>query len=137
MLRIQKKLTEGFETEVDGKVVKLQMWDTAGQETYRSIINSYYRCTCGTILTYNITNLRSFNNLDRWIYDINQYNNCKHNYSHPIFDKNAVYAQKFISNKNNKNIWFCGAYLGYGFHEDGIKSGLEVAEKIIKSKRPW
>ncbi len=61
----------------------------------------------------------------------------KINYSHPIFDKNAVYAQKFLSNKNNKNIWFCGAYLGYGFHEDGIKSGLEVAEKIIKSKRPW
>ena len=61
----------------------------------------------------------------------------KINYSHPIFDKNAVYAQKFINNQNNKNIWFCGAYLGYGFHEDGIKSGLEVAEKIIKSKRPW
>ena len=60
----------------------------------------------------------------------------KINYSHPVFDKNAVYSQKFI-NKNNKNIWFCGAYLGYGFHEDGIKSGLEIAEKIIKSKRPW
>lgn len=65
-------------------LIKSQLWDTAGQETYRSIINSYYRCTCGTILTYSITNLRSFNNLDRWIYDINQYNNCKHKYTHPI-----------------------------------------------------
>lgn len=57
-------------------------------------------------------------------------------YSHPKFDMKAIKAQKYINN-NSKNIWFCGAYLGYGFHEDGINSGLKVAEEILGLKRPW
>ena len=34
-------------------------------------------------------------------------------------------------------VWFCGAYFGYSFHEDGLQSGLEVAEAIGGVKRPW
>ena len=59
-------------------------------------------------------------------------------YSHPIFDHSAIKGQiglKAIQGKNNT--WFCGAYFGNGFHEDGIKSGLDVAEKITGVKRPW
>lgn len=65
-------------------LVKVHLWDTAGQEKFRSIINSYYRNTCATILTYNITNRTTFINVTNWLKDINQYNNCRHNYKHPI-----------------------------------------------------
>ena len=59
-------------------------------------------------------------------------------YSHPLFTKKTFEAQKQILNlQGKKNTWFCGAYLGYGFHEDGIKSGLKVAENISGLKRPW
>ena len=64
--------------------VKIQLWDTAGQEVYRSIISSYYRNTCGTILTYNITDRKSFENLDMWLNDINKFNCCSHYYKHPV-----------------------------------------------------
>ena len=57
-------------------------------------------------------------------------------YEHPIFNNEAISSQKKI-NQNNKDIWFCGAYMGYGFHEDGIKSGLDIAERITKCQRPW
>jgi len=89
-LKMQYQPTIGIDLNIlrmyiyNNVLIKNQLWDTAGQETYRSIINSYYRNTCGTILTYSVTNLRSFNNLDRWINDINQHNICKHNYTHPI-----------------------------------------------------
>ena len=56
----------------------------SGQEVYRSIINSYYRNTCGVILTYNITDRRSFFSLDNWLNDINKFNCCNHYYKHPI-----------------------------------------------------
>ena len=68
----------------DNISIKSQLWDTAGQETYRSIINSYYRNTCGSILTYSITSRQSFQNLHRWLTDINKFNCCYHDYKHPI-----------------------------------------------------
>ena len=59
-------------------------------------------------------------------------------YEHPIFDFDAINAQKKLDSiQGIKNIWYCGAYFGFGFHEDGIQSGLYVAEKISNLKRPW
>lgn len=66
------------------KFIKIHLWDTAGQEKYRSIVNSYYRNTCGMILTYDITDSKTFNNLEKWLNEVKPYNNCKHHYRHPI-----------------------------------------------------
>ena len=60
------------------------------------------------------------------------------NYDHPVFDAAAIQAQKDIwSIQGHGNIWFAGAWLGYGFHEDGLQSGLAVAEAISDWRRPW
>ena len=56
-------------------------------------------------------------------------------YDHPVYNIKTFETQKkikLIQGKNN--IWYCGAYLGYGFHEDGIKSGLDVVNQILKRK---
>ncbi len=59
-------------------------------------------------------------------------------YEHPIFNCETFEAQKDIKLIQGENkTWFCGAYLGYGFHEDGIKSGLNVAEKMSGMRREW
>ncbi len=55
-------------------------------------------------------------------------------YEHPMYDFNTFGTQKKIQSMQGKdNLWFCGAYLGYGFHEDGIKSGIQVAEKLLNN----
>lgn len=52
-------------------------------------------------------------------------------YAHPIFDKAAVDAQANLPLiQGHRNTWFCGAWTGYGFHEDGLRSGELVAEAI-------
>jgi len=52
-------------------------------------------------------------------------------YSHPVFDQAAVQAQRSLpSMQGVRNTWFAGAWTGYGFHEDGLKSGLEAAAKL-------
>jgi len=52
-------------------------------------------------------------------------------YTHPVFDARAIEAQRRLPNVQGlRNVWFAGAWTGYGFHEDGLKSGLAVATAI-------
>lgn len=53
-------------------------------------------------------------------------------YAHPVFDLAAIKAQADIpALQGQQNTYFCGAWTGYGFHEDGLKSGLAVAEQLL------
>jgi len=54
--------------------IKLEIWDTAGQETFRSITQSYYRNVIGVIVCYDTTNHISFTNVQKWITDIKNIN---------------------------------------------------------------
>jgi uncharacterized protein len=57
---------------------------------------------------------------------------------HPIFNTATLYAQKQLWQlQGQNNTWFCGAYFGAGFHEDGLQAGLAVAEQLGGLKRPW
>lgn len=59
-------------------------------------------------------------------------------YEHPAFDTMAMRAQKKLwSLQGVRNTWFCGSYFGAGFHEDGLQSGLAVAEALAGVRRPW
>ena len=59
-------------------------------------------------------------------------------YEHPIFDEAAIRAQrKLWQLQGQRNTWFCGAYFGSGFHEDGLQAGLAAAEALGGVRRPW
>ncbi|KRT82387.1 ADP ribosylation factor [Oryctes borbonicus] len=60
---------------IDGKQIKLQIWDTAGQEAFRSITRSYYRGAAGALLVYDITRRETFNHLTTWLDDARQHSN--------------------------------------------------------------
>jgi Rab family protein len=53
-----------------GRTVKAQIWDTAGQEKYRSITRAHYRRAVGALLVYDVSNDRSFQNAKKWIEDL-------------------------------------------------------------------
>ena len=53
-------------------------------------------------------------------------------YAHPVFDLGAIRAQGELPQLQGKqNTYFCGAWTGYGFHEDGLKSGMHVARQLL------
>ena len=56
--------------ELDGKKVKLQIWDTAGQERFSPINSIYYRGAYGIIVAYDVSDIDSFNNVQKWVKDI-------------------------------------------------------------------
>lgn len=59
-------------------------------------------------------------------------------FAHPIMDAAAVAAQaKLWSVQGIQRTWYCGAYFGAGFHEDGLQAGLAVAEAVSGARRPW
>ncbi|MBX9632886.1 MAG: FAD-dependent oxidoreductase [Burkholderiales bacterium] len=58
-------------------------------------------------------------------------------YSHPVFDVAAIEAQRRLpALQGGRRTWYCGAWTGYGFHEDGLRSGLAVAN-ALGVKAPW
>lgn len=62
----------------------------------------------------------------------------KETYEHPLFDAAALNAQTQLwSLQGLRRSWFCGAYFGAGFHEDGLQAGLAVAEALGGVRRPW
>jgi predicted NAD/FAD-binding protein len=58
-------------------------------------------------------------------------------YAHPVFDRGAIEAQAALPGiQGRRGLWFCGAWSGYGFHEDGLKAGLAVANSL-GCLAPW
>ena len=69
------KTTVGFEfldysVKINDFKIRLQIWDTCGQETYRSLITSFYNSSALAILVYSIDDEKSFNNLEMWLNEI-------------------------------------------------------------------
>ena len=63
---------------------------------------------------------------------------ARFDYAHPLFDRASLEAKAHIPRiQGVRNTWFAGAYLGYGFHEDGLASGLSAAEAAGGVCRPW
>eukprot|EP01122_Echinamoeba_exundans_P006395 TRINITY_DN1788_c1_g1_i1.p1 TRINITY_DN1788_c1_g1~~TRINITY_DN1788_c1_g1_i1.p1 ORF type:complete len:210 (-),score=60.08 TRINITY_DN1788_c1_g1_i1:126-755(-) len=74
----QHDLTIGVEfgsrtITIDNNQIKLQIWDTAGQEKFRSITRSYYRGAAGALLVYDITRRETFEHLTTWLEDCRKY----------------------------------------------------------------
>ncbi len=61
----------------------------------------------------------------------------EHEFHHPVFDRAALVAQEQLKLMQGRNrTWFCGAYLGHGFHEDGMVSAINIAEQLGTTV-PW
>lgn len=56
---------------INGIRIKIQIWDTAGQEKFKSLTKSYYRGAHGVIIMYDITNYKSFVDMVEWVKDVN------------------------------------------------------------------
>eukprot|EP01095_Lingulamoeba_sp_RSL-Kostka_P011414 TRINITY_DN431_c0_g1_i1.p1 TRINITY_DN431_c0_g1~~TRINITY_DN431_c0_g1_i1.p1 ORF type:complete len:343 (-),score=80.99 TRINITY_DN431_c0_g1_i1:83-1111(-) len=58
---------------INGRIVKAQIWDTAGQEKYNSLISAYFRGANGAVVCYDVTSENSFNNTEKWLDNIREY----------------------------------------------------------------
>lgn len=75
---IETKSTIGVEfltkiSEIKGKKIKLQIWDTAGQEKYKAITNSFYCNSNAALIVFDLSTAESFDRVDYWIKEVKKY----------------------------------------------------------------
>ena len=91
-----------------------------------------------TCVTYWLNNLQNLNCNDNFfltlnsIYEINKKDIIKKvNFTHPYFNSETSKLQKDLDSlQGKKRTWYCGSYFGYGFHEDGLKSAINLIENF-------
>ena len=68
-----------FNVKINNKIVKLQIWDTCGQEAYRSLIVNFYRNASLAVVVYSVEDKTSFNDINIWLKQVKQYgtSSCK------------------------------------------------------------
>ena len=91
-----------------------------------------------TSLTYWLNLLQNLKTEKNIFLTLNPFFEIDHNkilqkvtFTHPYFDQDALNNQKLLKEiQNKRNVLFCGSYFGYGFHEDGIKSSINMIENL-------
>ena len=123
---------------IDGKTINIKLWDTAGEERYKSLTQNYFRNAEGVLLVFDVTNTDSFNNLKDWISSI-KLNMEGNNIFIPIViignkldmeDQREItkeQAEQFVS-ENKYKYFETSAKTGEGID----KSIRELASQILK-----
>lgn len=109
---------------IDGQDVKLQIWDSAGQERFRTIMSSYYRGVHGIALVYDITDLKSFNNIKQWVEEVKRYAS---DYVKCILvgNKSDLETKRQVDYVTAKE---CADSMGWPFIETSAKNDVNVTE---------
>ena len=123
--------------QIKNKVFRIQIWDTAGQENFRSITRAYYKNSVCALVVYDISSRDSFNNVTTWIED------CKNQSPKTIFmvlvgnkcdlnDKRQVTAEegKELADKNDMMFFETSAKDGINVDEIFLNSANEISKKI-------
>mmetsp|Transcript_17656 Transcript_17656/g.25165 ORF Transcript_17656/g.25165 Transcript_17656/m.25165 type:complete len:227 (-) Transcript_17656:175-855(-) len=107
--------------------VKLQIWDTAGQESFRSITRSYYRGAAGALLVYDLTRRDTFNHLTRWLEEARQ-----HSHSNMVImligNKSDLDSRRAVSTEEGKAF---AKQHGLIFMETSAKTAANVEKAFI------
>ncbi|CAM9460348.1 unnamed protein product [Phaeothamnion confervicola] len=114
---------------IDNRQIKLQIWDTAGQESFRSITRSYYRGAAGALLVYDITRRDTFNHLTRWLEEARQ-NSNSNMVIMLIGNKSDLEHRRAVSTKEGEQF---AEENGLIFLETSAKTAANVEAAFIKT----
>lgn len=124
---------------INNDKIKLQIWDTAGQETFRSISKLYYRNTICALLVFDITSNESFQTLESW-YDDLKYNDNSDMLIILVGNKSDLSSQRVISydealkfaNDHNMKYYETSAKTDQNIDEIFLDSAKEIYDKLSK-----
>jgi Ras-related protein Rab-2A len=118
--------------DVGGERVKLQIWDTAGQESFRSIARSYYRDAAGALLVYDVTRRETFQHLERWLSEAKQF--ATQQICITLVGNKCDLVKRRVVTREDAEVW--AAENGLDYIETSAKSadGVDEAFLMITNK---
>ena len=121
-----------FNVKLDGKVIKLQIWDTCGQEIYRSLISSFYRNASLAMMVYAIDSKESFTHIETWLKEVKLQSNPDIKRflignNADLEDQREVQLSEAKQFKDDNSINY--------FSEASAKSGLNAQEVFIEAAK--
>ena len=121
-----------FNLKIKDKIIKLQIWDTCGQELYRSLITNFYRNSSLAIMVYSITNKESFEHVDIWLKELKSHSNP----DAKVFlvgNKNDLEENRQITTQEAKEF---ANQLGFNyFCESSAKTGFNARKVFIRAAK--
>lgn len=108
--------------EVDGKKIKLQLWDTVGNDRFRSLITSYFRGAQGVMLVYDVASERSFYSIRDWVRQLEQY--ATPEAVRMIIGNRCDQESRTVSTENGQEL---ADELGFRFFEISPRTGKNVS----------
>jgi len=119
-----------FMIKIDNKIIKLQIWDTCGQETYRSLISNFYKTSSLAFILYSITDKKSFDDIEKWVKELRT--NCSPDIKIILIgNKNDLEEYRIISKSEGENL--CKKFGFEYFIETSAKTGNNAKEIFVKS----
>ena len=117
-----------FNTTIENKIIKLQIWDTCGQELYRSLITNFYRNSSFAIVVYAVNSQKSFDNLEIWFRELR---------THANPDIKTILVGNKIDLKDKRQVTtkqgedFANLNHVYKFIESSAKEGINTTSTFI------
>ena len=121
-----------FGIKINNKNINLQIWDTCGQEVYRSLIGSFYRNSSLAILVFSVDNEKSFNNLEMWLNEVKSQSSVDMNII-LIGNKNDLENERKIDSEKEKE--FCEENNISIFFETSAKTGFNAKKVFVEAAK--
>jgi len=114
--------------EIDGNKIKLQVWDTAGQEKYRSLGVAYYRGADACMLVFDVTDKTTFKDLDKWVeaFFSQLPEDKQKNFPVILLGNKSDKPERIVSNEMAKK--WCAEHDNMPFYETSAKTNLGLEE---------
>jgi small GTP-binding protein len=109
---------------IDGKKVKVKIWDTAGQEQYKSLTRNFYRNSNGVVIVYDVTSRKTFNTVKDWISSIND---AADKDIKIILVGNKIDLPREVTNEEGRNM---AQKFNIKFFETSAKDNIGITESI-------
>ena len=114
--------------ELDDKIFKLRLWDTAGSERFRSVTKGYYSNSCTSIIVYDITDENSFKSVKNWIEDCQTYASKNINLV-LVGNKIDLESERKISKEDGMEL---ATEYGMEFFEASAKTGENIEDIFLR-----